>query len=242
MSLKNNGGRVKTGIKGFDELIKGGFPNTGTYLVTGTSGTGKTLFGIEFVYKGITMFDEPGVFITMDEPPDKLRAHVKMSFGWDLEKLENEGKLAIVDAISSRVSAPSNEKYILRRGEIDSLLYKTANIIGEIGAKRVVLDSIVSLAYQYDSIFDLRRDIQRLCYGISQLNCTFLITTEVPSGSDRLSRFDIEEFVVDGIILLKLEKESDVNLRRLMIVKMRGTDHDMKEHTFNITREGLVVD
>ena len=242
MSLINNSSRVKTGIKGFDELIKGGFPNIGTYLVTGTSGTGKTLFGIEFVYKGATLFDEPGVFITMDEPPDKLRSHVKMSFGWDLEKLENEGKLALVDAISSRVSAPSNEKYILRRGEIDSLLYKTANIIGELGAKRVVLDSIVSLAYQYDSIFDLRRDIQRLCYGISQLNCTFLITTEVPSGSDRLSRFDIEEFVVDGIILLKLDKENDVNVRKLMIVKMRGTDHDMKEHAFNITKEGLTVE
>ncbi|WEU40202.1 MAG: hypothetical protein OdinLCB4_006965 [Candidatus Odinarchaeum yellowstonii] len=242
MSLISESDRVKTGIKGFDELIKGGFPSVGTYLVTGTSGTGKTLFGIEFLYRGIMLFDEPGIFIAMDEPPDKLRAHVKMSFGWDLEKLESEGKLAIVDAISSRVSAPSNEKYILRRGEIDSLLYKTANIIGELGAKRVVLDSIVSLAYQYDSIFDLRRDIQRLCYGISQLNCTFLITTEVPSGTNRLSRFDIEEFVVDGIILLKMDEENGGNIRRLSIVKMRGTDHDMKEHIFNITSDGIVVE
>ncbi len=242
MSLTTDSVRVKTGIKGLDELINGGFPTVGTYLVTGTSGTGKTLFGIEFIYKGIMLYDEPGIFITMDEPPDKLRAHVKMSFGWNLENLENEGKLAIVDAISSRVSAPSNEKYILRRGEIDSLLYKTANIIGELGAKRVVLDSIVSLAYQYDSIFDLRRDIQRLCYGISQLNCTFLITTEVPSGSNRLSRFDIEEFLVDGIILLKLDKENDANTRKLMIVKMRGTDHDMKEHIFNITKDGIILE
>jgi KaiC/GvpD/RAD55 family RecA-like ATPase len=242
MLIENEESRVKSGIKGFDKLLNGGLPNFGTYLITGAAGTGKSLLGIEFLYRGATEFDEPGVFITMDEPPDRLRSHIKQSFGWDLEKLEKEGKLAIVDAISARVSAPSNEKYILRRGEIDSILYKTANIVGELGAKRMVLDSIVSLAYQYDSIFDLRRDIQRLCYGISQLNCTFLITTEIPSGSPKLSRFDIEEFVVDGIILLKIEQETDKYVRKLVIRKMRGTTHDMKEHNFNITDKGIEID
>lgn len=242
MKALDENSKVKSGIKGFDELLNGGLPNLGTYLVTGASGTGKTIFGMEFLYRGVTEFDEPGVFITMDEPPDKLRAHVKMSFGWDLEQLEREGKLAIVDAISARVSAPSTEKYVLRRGEIDSLLYKTANIVGEIGAKRMVLDSIVSLAYQYDSIFDLRRDIQRLCYGISQLNCTLIITTEVPSGSYKLSRFDIEEFVVDGIVLLKLEPRTTEYVRRLMVVKMRGINHDMREHIFKISSNGIVVE
>ncbi|MHA1754835.1 MAG: ATPase domain-containing protein, partial [Candidatus Odinarchaeia archaeon] len=136
----------------------------------------------------------------------------------------------------------SNEKYILRRGEIDSLLYKTANIVGELGAKRLVLDSIVSLAYQYDSIFELRRDIQRLCYGISQLNCTLLITTEVPSGTLKLSRFDIEEFVADGIILLILEEEDGKYVRKIVIRKMRGTNHDMSEHYFKITENGIVIE
>ncbi|MHA1410183.1 MAG: ATPase domain-containing protein [Candidatus Odinarchaeia archaeon] len=242
MLLEDENQRVKSGITGFDELLNGGFPSYGSYLITGTSGTGKSLFGIEFLYRGATEFNEPGVFITMDEPPDRLRFHIKQSFGWDIEELEKEGKLAIIDAISARVSAPSNERYIIRRGEIDSILYKTANIIGELGAKRLVLDSIVSLAYQYDSIFDLRRDIQRLCYGIGQLNCTFLITTEIPSGSQKLSRFDIEEFVVDGIVLLEIVRENNEYVRKLSIRKMRGTSHDMKEHYFKITHEGIIVD
>jgi len=232
--------RVPTGVTGLDDLLDSGIPRGGTYLVTGSTGTGKTIFAMQFIYKGIVDHGEPGVFIAMDETPSKLKSHFS-AFGWDLDKLEEEGKLAIVDAISTRISAPSAEKYILRRNEIDSLLYKAASVIGEVGAKRFVLDSIISLAYQYENIFELRRDIQRFCYGVAQLDCTSFIVTEIPGGSDKLSRFDVEQFVTDGIIVLGLEKQKDRFERTLIVRKMRGISHSMKLHKFVIEKDGITI-
>lgn len=232
--------RVPTGVPGLDELINGGIPRDGTYLLTGNTGTGKTIFAMQFIYKGIVDYDEPGVYIAMDETPSKLKNHFS-AFNWDLDKLEEEGKLAIIDAISTRISAPSAEKYILRRNEIDAMLYKAASVVGEVGAKRFVLDSIVPLAYQYDNLFELRRDIQRFCYGVAQLDCTSFIVTEIPGGSDKLSRFDVEQFIADGIIVLGLEKTSEKFARTLMVRKMRGTSHSIRIHNFDITEEGILI-
>ncbi|MFX0068057.1 MAG: ATPase domain-containing protein [Promethearchaeota archaeon] len=239
-SQKETRRRVSTGILGLDELVNGGIPRDGTYLVTGNTGTGKTIFAMQFIYKGIVDYNEPGVYIAMDETPSKLKSHFS-AFNWDLEKLEEEGKLAIVDAISTRISAPSGEKYILRRNEIDAMLYKAASVVGEIGAKRFVLDSIVPLAYQYDNLFELRRDIQRFCYGVSQLDCTSFIVTEIPGGSDKLSRFDVEQFIADGIIVMGLEKTSEKFVRTIMVRKMRGTSHSIRIHNFDITKDGISI-
>ncbi|MHA1238020.1 MAG: ATPase domain-containing protein [Candidatus Odinarchaeia archaeon] len=235
-------GKTKTGIKGLDEILGGGLPTAGTYLVTGSTGTGKTVLCMQYLYMGIKKYDEPGIYITLDEPPNKLRRNMRESFGWNLEKFENVDKLAIVDAVTSRISAPSDEKHIIRRGEVDSILYKTANIVGEIGAKRIVLDSIISLAYLYDNPFDLRKDLQRLFYGLGELGCTTLITTEIPPGSGSLSRFEVEEFLADGVILLEITREGNRYVRKISIRKLRGGSHSMKIYTFNITNEGIVIE
>ncbi|MFX1486471.1 MAG: ATPase domain-containing protein [Promethearchaeota archaeon] len=232
--------RVSTGVTGLDELLEGGIPRGGTYLITGSTGTGKSIFAMQFIYKGIVDQGEPGVFIAMDETPSKLKRHFS-AFGWDLDKLEDEGKLAMVDAISTRISAPSAEKYILRRNEIDALLYKASTVIGEIGAKRFVLDSIVPVAYQYDNLFELRRDVQRFFFGVAQLDCTSFVVTEIPGGSERLSRFDVEQFVADGIIVLGLEKRQHTFVRTLMVRKMRGTSHSMEIHEFTVGKDGIAV-
>jgi KaiC/GvpD/RAD55 family RecA-like ATPase len=103
--------RVPTGIPGFDELCSGGILRNRSYLLSGTAGAGKTIFGLQYLYNGITKYGENGIYIATEERPEQVRENVKQ-FGWDFEALEEEGKLAILDACSTKIGIPSHEKYV----------------------------------------------------------------------------------------------------------------------------------
>ncbi|MEM0214852.1 MAG: ATPase domain-containing protein [Archaeoglobaceae archaeon] len=234
--------RVPTGIPGFDELCEGGLLRDRSYLISGTSGSGKTVFAMQYLVNGAKQFNEPGIFVATEERPQHLREHF-MSFGWDLEKLEDENMLAIVDATSTKIGLPSEERYIdVRPFDTRSLLDHIITIQDEIGARRAVLDSTTSIGFTISDPAKFRVELLKISTTMEILGLTSLLTCEViEDGPDRISRFGIENFVVEGTIVLYYTRVENTRMRSLEIFKMRGTNHSKKIHPFEITNKGIVV-
>ncbi|EEB74721.1 ATPase domain-containing protein [Thermococcus sp. AM4] len=234
--------RVKTGIPGLDDLIEGGFPKGTTVLVTGPTGTGKTTFAVQFVYKGAELYDEPGVIVTLEERAQDLRREM-LSFGWDLRKYEEEGKIAIIDGVSSAVGLPSEERFALEEGlNIEGFLRYIYRVVKSINAKRLVVDSIPSIAIRLREERNIREVLLKLNTILLEMGITSILTTEAEDPKrGKLSRYGVEEYVARGVILLDFI-EKDVELKRyLLIRKMRETKHAMKKYPFEITEDGIVV-
>ncbi len=219
--------RVKTGILGFDELIEGGFPRGATVLVYGPCGSGKTTFGIQFLYKGATEFEEPGVYITLESEAEEVRRYYA-EMGWELEKLEDENKIRIIKVEPSTVRA-----FVERQGT--SIL----EIIQEVNAKRLVFDSLTFYAMYFSDDFERRKSVLDLCNLIKKLGCTAIIIAE---AFDKHPVFSgMAEFIVDGVIRLDLIKMGPEYKFSLNIIKMRGTKHSRKVHIFEINRGGIRI-
>jgi KaiC/GvpD/RAD55 family RecA-like ATPase len=234
--------RVKTGVPGLDDLLNGGFPKGTTVLVTGPTGTGKTTFAVQFVYRGAELYDEPGVIVTLEERAQDLRREM-LSFGWDIEKYEREGKIAIIDGVSSIVGLPSEEKFALEDGlNVEGFLRYVYRVVKSINAKRLVVDSIPSIAIRLKEEKDIREVLLRLNTILLEMGVTSILTTEAEDPkSGKISKYGVEEFVSRGVILLDLI-EKDVELKRyLLIRKMRETKHAMKKYPFEITEDGITV-
>ncbi|MEM3928074.1 MAG: ATPase domain-containing protein [Archaeoglobaceae archaeon] len=234
--------RVPTGIPGFDELCEGGLLRDRSYLVSGPSGSGKTVFALQFIVNGVEKFNEPGIFVATEERPQHLREH-SITFGWDLEKLEDENMLAIVDATSTKIGLPSDEKYIdVRPFDTRSLLDQIITIQDEIGAKRAVVDSTTSIGFVIGDPAKFRVELLKISTTMEILGLTSLLTCEViENGPDKISRFGVENFVVEGTIVLYYTRIENTRMRSIEIFKMRGTNHSKKIHPFEITNRGIVV-
>ncbi len=234
--------RVPTGIPGFDELCDGGLLRDRSYLISGPSGSGKTIFAMQYIVNGIQQFNEPGIFIATEERPQHLREHF-ISFGWDLEKFEDENMLAIVDATSTKIGLPSDEKYIdVRPFDARSLLDQIITIQDEIGARRAAVDSTTSIGFIINDPAKFRIELLKISTTMEILGLTSLLTCEViENGADRISRFGVENFVVEGTIVLYYTKVENTRVRSLEIFKMRGSNHSRKTHPFEITNRGIVV-
>src|SRR3989338_7559288 len=154
--------RVKTCIGGLDEMLEGGFPKGRTILVSGGCGTGKTIFCVQFLYKGALLAGEPGLFVTFDESPNKVRQDMAR-FGWDLKKLESEGKFAIFDATSARAGVASEEAHSSNVGIVDleKLFSEVMRTAKELNVKRMVIDSIPAMAVHASNSAEVRRAIDR---------------------------------------------------------------------------------
>jgi KaiC/GvpD/RAD55 family RecA-like ATPase len=234
--------KVPTGIPGFDELCEGGLLRDRSYLVSGVSGSGKTIFAMQFIVNGITMFNEPGIFVATEERPQHIREHFSV-FGWDLEKYEDENMLAIIDATSTKIGLPSDEKYIdVRPFDTRSLIDQIITIQDEIGASRAVLDSTTSIGFTINDPSKFRVELLKLSTTMEILGLTSILTCEVvEDGGDRISRFGVENFVVEGTIALYYTRIENTRVRSIEIFKMRGTNHSKKIHPFDITDKGIVV-
>ncbi len=233
--------RVKTGIEGLDELLDGGIPQGRTILVTGGSGTGKTIFGMQFIYYG-AVNGEPGIYLTLEERPKNLRTEMA-TFGMDIPKMEKEAKMAIIDASLIRLGLESDEKLTLSPESFD-LNHLIQNLImaaRNMKAKRVVIDALPSLDILMDNdASKVRNSIIEINYLLQENGLTSILLDEVPSGKESYSRHGVEEFVVDGIIIL--DKVESLDKRSLIISKMRSTKHELKPVNFEImTGKGIVV-
>jgi len=232
--------RVPTGIEGFDELCGGGLLRDHTYLISGTSGAGKTIFALQFIYNGITKYNENGIIIATEERPEHIRDNAK-GFGWDLRALEDDGKLAIIDAASTKIGIPSQEKYVdVRPFDMRSMMDQIIMIQEEIDAKRAVIDSTTSIGFYLQDPAKIRVELLKLSTTLEILGLTSVMTSEVVDD-DHPSRFGVENFVTEGTIALYYKRMENVRVRSLEIFKMRGSDHSKKIHPYDITKEGIVV-
>lgn len=235
--------RAPTGIDGLDELIEGGIPRRRMVLVSGSCGTGKSILSAQFIYRGALDYGEPGVFVTLDERPTIIREDM-LQFGWDFKALEDKGLIRIIDGTVTKVGIPSEEEYALPETgfNLDKLLVEIIKATKEIGAKRLVVDSLPALGFKYDTEAEVRKAILKMSYVLSKTGVTSIVTTEIPEHSGTYSKYGVEEFVADGVIVLNYGSLGGRATRTLHIRKMRGTKHSEHLHPMEITRErGIVV-
>ncbi|MBD3192197.1 MAG: AAA family ATPase [Candidatus Heimdallarchaeota archaeon] len=230
--------RIKTGIPGFDKMVNGGLPKGRTILLSGPAGAGKTTFATQFIYRGVLDYGDPGIYVTFDENPKTVRENFA-SYNWRLESLEKENLLAIVDGFSMRAGVASKERYSIRL-EIDDLLSTLIALIDELGAERVVIDSLTALALSLESELRIRREILKLSAVMSSLKCTTIVTSEMTQQGE-ISRFGVEEFMASGVIVLDLQEVSQRLVRSIYIRKMRGVDHELIRRPFELTDNGCIA-
>jgi len=227
-------------------MIEGGFPRGRTVLVSGGCGTGKSILGLQFLYKGAKEFDEPGVYVTLDERPELTRQDA-MRFGWDIKALEDQGKIVVLDLTGTKIGVQSEEKYAMSSSlDIDRLILKIMQTAGEIGAKRLVIDSIPALGFHLKDEVEIRNMILKLTYMIRKSDLTAVLISEVPeqsmgAGPMQFSKYGVEEYVADSVILLHYIGMGTETNRTLYIRKMRGTKHMEDIVPLKITDRGILV-
>jgi KaiC/GvpD/RAD55 family RecA-like ATPase len=232
--------RALTGVEGFDVLCGGGLLRDRTYLLSGTSGAGKTILALQFIYNGITKYGENGIFVATEERPEHIREHA-LTFDWDLQTLEDEGRLAIIDAASTKIGIPSQEKYVdVRPFDMRSMMDQVIMIQEEINAKRAAIDSSTSIGFYLQDPAKIRVELLKLATTLEILGLTSVMTCEIVDD-DHPSRFGVENFVTEGTIALYYKRVENIRVRSLEIYKMRGSDHSRKIHPYDILNEGIVV-
>ena len=225
--------KSNTGIRGLDDITCGGLPKGRTTLVCGNAGCGKTLMGVEFLVRGATEFNEPGVFMAFEETADDLIKNVD-SLGFSLKALVDQKKLSI-DHVHIEHSG------IVEAGEfnLEGLFIRLACAIDAIGAKRVVLDTIETLFGGLPNPVILRAELRRLFLWLKQKDVTAIVTGE--SGIDTLTRYGIEEYVSDCVIVLDHRINGQLSTRRMRIAKYRGSFHGTNEYPFLIDENGISI-
>ncbi len=217
--------KITTGISGLDVLLEGGIPVNHTVLLAGTSGSGKSIFSMQFLLEGAEK-GEPGLYLTFEEDEGSV-LKVHEDFSWNLKKHLKSDKIRIIRYDPYRFQ------------DIMDIL---SSNIKQMGAKRLVIDSVSAIGLYIQDVREIRKtlvDIQALA---KSTGCTVLMITESPSDNPkRLSRFDVEEFVADGIIVLYYTAVSNEYTRGIFVWKMRGTNHSRKVHPFKITLSGITV-
>lgn len=225
--------KCATGIPGLDEITGGGLPKGRTTLVCGGAGCGKTLLGIEFLVRGATLHDEPGVFIAFEETAEELAQNV-CSLGFDLNDLIENKKLAVDYIYIERSEIEETGEY-----DLEGLFIRLGHAIDSIGAKRVVLDTLETLFSGLSNVAILRSELRRLFRWLKQKGVTSIITAERGEGS--LTRHGLEEYVSDCVLLLDHRIEGQISTRRLRVVKYRGSVHATNEFPFLIDEGGVSV-
>lgn len=226
--------KAPTGITGFDDITGGGLPRGRPTLVTGAAGSGKTLFGIEFLVRGARDFGEPGVLLAFEELEEDLAVNVE-TLGFDLPALQEQGVLAI-DAFRLDPSE------IIATGsfDLDGLFIRLAAAVDAVGAKRVVLDTLELLFAAFPNEAIVRGELGRLFRWLKERGLTTVITGERGTG-DQLTRYGMEEYVSDCVVALDQRVDAETSTRRLRVVKYRGSLHGTNEYPFLITDGGFVV-
>ena len=222
-----------TDIQGLDEITGGGLPKGRPTLVCGGPGCGKTLFAMEFLVRGATEFNEPGVFISFEETEEELTANVA-SLGFDLDSLRKRKKIWLEHIHVERSEVEQSGEY-----DLEGLFIRIHEAIESIGAKRIVLDTLESLFSGLPNPLILRSELRRLLHWLKKKGVTTVVTAE--RGDGTLTRQGLEEYVSDCVILLDHRVTDESSIRRLRIVKYRGSTHGTNEYPFLIDEDGFSV-
>jgi len=222
-----------TGISGFDEITRGGVPKGRPTLICGSAGAGKTLFAMEFLVRGATLFNEPGVFMSFEESEEELATNVA-SLGVDLNELIADKKLVLDYVFIERSEIEETGEY-----DLEGLFLRLEVAINLVGAKRVVLDTLETLFSGLPNEATIRAELRRLFRWLKDKGLTAVITCE--RGEGTLTRYGLEEYVADCVILLDHRVNNQISTRRMRIVKYRGTSHGTNEYPFFIDEKGFSV-
>ena len=225
--------KTPTGIDGLDDITLGGLPTGRPTLLCGAAGCGKTLLALTFLVNGATRFGEPGVFMSFEERAEDLTANVT-SLGYDLAGLVEARKIAV-----DHVRVESSEIEESGEYDLEGLFVRLGYAIDSVGAKRVVLDTIEALFSGLADSTILRAELRRLFSWLKEKGVTAIITGE--RGDGQITRFGIEEYVSDCVILLDNRVQDQVTTRRLRVVKYRGSAHGTNEYPFLIDAQGISV-
>ncbi|HEY7912375.1 MAG TPA: circadian clock protein KaiC [Blastocatellia bacterium] len=229
--------KLQTGISGFDFIAYGGLPKGRTTLVTGTAGSAKTVFAAQFLAEGIKKFGEPGVFITFEESPDDIRRNM-LGFGWEIQSWESEGQWAFIDASPQ----PEEESIVSGAYDLGALLVRIEHAINRLGAKRISMDSLGAIFSQFADSATVRSELFRIASAIKRMEVTALMTAECTEDYSEITRFGVEEFVADNVVILRNALEEEKRRRTIEILKFRGTMHQKGEYPFTILPgEGIIV-
>ncbi|MEZ0345082.1 MAG: ATPase domain-containing protein [Infirmifilum sp.] len=230
-----------TGVPGLDDILAGGFLRGKTYLVAGEAGCGKTIFSIQFLIHG-ALHGEPGLYIAIDEPTNQLLRGLRL-FGWDLGDLIASRRLMFLDMRThfSKIYLRDERKHIEPRYIIEQIL----NAAKKQGAKRLVIDPIAPLVYggKEEDVLYAREFLREMVFAIEKTGeLTTIMTSEIPTGSTKLSRFGVEEFLASGIIVLGIE-EIYGNVERIMYIrKARWAPVKPSKYIFDIVSgKGIVI-
>lgn len=229
--------RLPTGIPGFDVIAGGGLPRQRATLVAGTAGSAKTIFATHFLAGGIADHDESGVFVTFEDAPEDIRRNMA-TFGWDIGAWERAGKWAFVDGLPQ----PGERVEVVGSYDLGALIARIEHAVRKVDAKRVTLDSLNALFLQHPDPGLLRAELYRLTSKLKGMGVTIVFTGERIHDYGDVTRFGIEEFVADNVVILRNILDEERRRRTVEILKMRGTSHQRGEFPFTITsREGIVV-
>ena len=234
--------KTRSGVEGFDEILLGGFPKGRSYTLCGPPGSGKSTFAMQFLYKGVKDYSEPGVYVTLSESPTEIRKNMK-SYGWDILKLEGSGKLLLVDArpfsISEEGFVTPNES--LYRGEAMPFSHLTDMILAgirRVDAKRLVIDSVTILAMQYVNRFYIRQGLMGMVQALANQDCTSLLISEMIQEEGKTP---VEWYITPGVVLLHYTRKGDTMQRAIQVVKMRGTRHSEQIFPVKLAETGFIV-
>ncbi|HEX6308376.1 MAG TPA: circadian clock protein KaiC [Longimicrobiales bacterium] len=228
--------KLATGIPTFDVIAEGGLPRNRTTLVSGTAGSGKTVFAVQFLAAGIVDAGENGVFVTFEESADDIRQNMR-SFGWSLEEWERRGRLAFVDA------SPDPDMETVESGSFDlgALLARIENAVRKVDAKRVAVDSLGAVFSQFSDQSIVRRELFRIASALKKMGVTAVMTAERTEDYGPIARFGVEEFIADNVMVLRNVLDAEKRRRTVEILKFRGTTHQKGEFPFTIVADGGVI-
>jgi circadian clock protein KaiC len=229
--------KLKTGIDGFDLIAKGGLPQGRTTLVTGTAGSGKTIFAAQFLAEGVIEYDQSGVFVTFEESPADIRKNMA-SLDWDIERWEAEGKWAFVDA-SQQVN---DEVIISGNYDLGALLARIENAIQKVDATRVSVDSLGAVFSRFQEDGLVRSELFRIASALKKIAVTTVMTAERSREYGDVAHYGVEEFVSDNVVILRNVLDEEKRRRTMEILKFRGASHQKGEFPFTIIpQRGAVV-
>ncbi|MBI5378442.1 MAG: recombinase RecA [Thaumarchaeota archaeon] len=230
--------KVRTGIPGLDSVMSGGLLQGRTIVLSGLPGAGKTTFGMQYLYEGAKNFDEPGIFVTLSASPLEIKNDFMM-YGWDIQKLIEEGKFLMIDARPFKME----EGFValdesLYRGETLPFSHLTQLILSSlkrIGARRLVIDSLTVLAMQYANKFYSRQGLQGMLQALDDQRCTTILISE---NTDQ-GKIPTEWYVASGIIVLNHMQRENTMERTLQVLKMRGVRYSEQIYPIKLGEAGL---
>lgn len=237
---RENAAIIKTGIPGFNSTLSAGLKKNSSVVISGPPGSGKTTFGLQFIYSGAKDFEEPGIYISLSQSIDEIKKDCK-SFGWDMEELSAKEKIMMVDLrpfkIKDEVIGRDDSLYRGEQIPFEHLTKFILNSIKKIKAKRIVIDSISILGMQYSDKFYMRQGLQGMIQSLENFDVTTLLISEFSENN----QVPLEWFVTSGIIQLDNQIINNKMKRTIKIIKLRGIEHSEHVHSLELNSDGLHI-